>query len=137
MRLVLKTGQCSYSAFFIMVINTRGGMRAIDPDHVDMARLFGATERQIFQKILLPGALPLTMAGLRLGIGRGIKGMVKGEMFIAVFGLGAMLRRYGSRFDAEHVFAIILVVVAVALVCSGLLRLFERRFVHWTDDNRA
>ena len=55
------------------------------------------------------------------------------EMFIALFGLGAMLRRYGSRFDAEHVFAIILVVVAVALACSLIVVLFERRLVHWTD----
>jgi NitT/TauT family transport system permease protein len=120
-------------AFFIMVINARAGMRTVDSDHIDMARSLGATERQLFWRVLLPGALPLTMAGLRIGIGRAIKGMIKGEMFIAVFGLGAMLRRYGSRFDAEHVFAIVLVVVAVALVCAGLVGLLERRVVHWAD----
>jgi len=121
------------SAFFVVVINTRGGMRRVDDDWVDMARLFGASERQLFWKVLLPAALPLTLAGLRLAVGRGIKGMVRGEMFIAVFGIGAMLRKYGSRFDAEHVFAIILVIVVVALVLSWIFQSFERRLIYWTE----
>jgi NitT/TauT family transport system permease protein len=121
------------SAFFIVVINTRGGLRRVDDDSVDMARLFGASEWQVFWKVLLPSALPLTLAGLRLAVGRGIKGMVRGEMFIAVFGIGAMLRKYGSRFDAEHVFAIILVVVAVALILSLIFKTIESRLIHWTE----
>jgi NitT/TauT family transport system permease protein len=121
------------SAFFIIVINTRGGIRNVAPSHVEMARAFGASERQLFWKVLLPGALPLTMAGLRLGVGRAVKGMIKGEMFIAVFGLGALLTRYGSRFDSERVFAILLVVIGVALVCSFTVRTIERRITAWAE----
>jgi NitT/TauT family transport system permease protein len=117
------------SAFFIIVINTMGGIRNVDVSYVEMARAFGASERQLFWKVLLPGALPLTMAGLRLGMVRGVKGMIKGEMFIAVFGLGALLRKYGSRFDSERVFAILLVVISVALICTFAVRTIERRVI--------
>ena len=120
-------------AFFIIVINTMDGIRAVDPSHVEMARAFGASEPQLFWKVLLPGALPLTMAGLRLGVGRGVKGMIKGEMFIAVFGLGALLRKYGSRFDSEKVFAVLFIVIGVALVCSFVVQTVERRVTAWTE----
>jgi NitT/TauT family transport system permease protein len=117
------------SAFFIIVINTMGGIRNVDVSYVEMARAFGASERQLFWKVLLPGALPLTMAGLRLGVGRAVKGMIKGEMFIALFGLGALLRKYGGRFDSERVFAILLVVISVALICTFAVRIIERRVI--------
>lgn len=119
------------NAFFIIVINTMSAIRSVDSSYLEMARSFGASERQIFSRILLPGSLPLTMAGLRLGMGRAVKGMINGEMFIVVFGLGGMLRTYGSRFDAEKVFAILLVVVIVALASSGLVQGLERRVTRW------
>jgi ABC-type nitrate/sulfonate/bicarbonate transport system permease component len=122
------------SAFFVIVINTMGGIRHVDASCIEMARAFGASERQLFRKVLLPGALPLTMAGLRLGIGRGVKGMIKGEMFIALVGLGALLRKYGSRFDSARVFAILLVVIGVALICSFAVRTLEHRFTAWTGE---
>lgn len=121
------------SAFFIIVVNTMGGIRNVDESYVEMARAFGASERQLFWKVLLPGALPLTMAGLRLGTGRAVKGMISGEMFITLFGLGALLRKYGGRFDSERVFAILLVVIGVALICSFAVRIIERRVIAWTE----
>lgn len=121
------------SAFFIIVINTMSAIRSVDRSFVEMARAFGASERQLFWKVLLPGALPLTMAGLRLGMGRAVKGMISGEMFIALFGLGALLRKYGSRFDSEKVFAILLVVVSVALLCSFVVQRIGHRLTAWTE----
>jgi ABC-type nitrate/sulfonate/bicarbonate transport system permease component len=60
--------------------------------------------------------------------------MIKGEMFIALVGLGALLRKYGSRFDSARVFAILLVVIGVALLCSAAVRVFERRFTVWAEE---
>jgi NitT/TauT family transport system permease protein len=59
--------------------------------------------------------------------------MINGEMFITLFGLGALLRTYGGRFDAEKVFAILLVVVAVALVCNYIVQSIEQRLTRWAD----
>jgi len=124
------------SAFFVITINTMSAIRNVDATYLEMARSFGATDRQIFAKVLLPGSLPLTMAGLRLGMGRAVKGMINGEMFIVVFGLGGLLRKYGGRFDAEKVFAIVLVVVAVALACTAVVQAIERRVTRWTEPSR-
>lgn len=124
------------SAVFIIILNTMRGLQTVDSSYVEMARAFGARERQLFRKVLLPGALPLVMVGLRLGIGRAIRGMITGEMLITLFGLGALLRTYGSRFDAERVFAILLVVVLVALGCSSVVQAIEWRLTRWMDSRR-
>jgi ABC-type nitrate/sulfonate/bicarbonate transport system permease component len=121
------------SAFCVIVINTMSAIQNVDASYIEMARSFGASERQLFVKVLLPGSLPLTMAGLRMGMGRAVKGMINGEMLIAVFGLGGLLSMYGSRFDAERVFAILLVVVSVALVCSFVVQSIERRATRWME----
>jgi NitT/TauT family transport system permease protein len=121
------------SSFFIIVVSTMSAIRTVDVTYVEMARSFGAKERQLFWKVLLPATLPLTMAGLRLGMGRAVRGMINGEMFIAVFGLGGLLRLYASQFDAEKVFAILLVVISVALICSSIVQAVERRVTRWTE----
>jgi NitT/TauT family transport system permease protein len=121
------------NAFFIITVNTAAGIRSVETSYIEMARVFGASEGQLFRKVLLPGALPLTMAGLRLGIGRAVKGMITGEMLITVFGLGALLRKYGSRFDSQRLFAILLIVVGVALLCTLVMQAIERRVTAWSE----
>jgi NitT/TauT family transport system permease protein len=121
------------SAVFIITANTMSGLRTVDRSIVEMALVFGASRRQLFARVLLPGSLPLTMAGLRLGMGRAVAGMITGEMFITLVGLGAKLRLHGNRFDSATVFAILLVVALVALTCTGLMRAAERRLTHWAD----
>ena len=121
------------SSFFIIVVNTMSAIRTVDATHIDMARSFGASERQLFQKILFPGAMPLMLAGLRLGMGRAVRGMINGEMYIALFGLGALLRTYGNRFDAEKVFAILLIIILVALACTSIVQAIGRHFTKWME----
>lgn len=117
----------------IVTINARSGIKTVDASHVEMARSFGANERQIFRQIILPGSLPMVMAGLRLGMGRGVRAMINGEMLIVLVGLGALLRQYGSRFDAASVYGLLLVVICVALVCTSLVQWLERRVTRWAD----
>jgi NitT/TauT family transport system permease protein len=120
-------------AFFIIVVNTMTGIRMVDGALLEMARSFGAGERQIFWRVMLPAALPTTMAGLRIGMARAVKGMINGEMFIALIGLGALLRTYGGRFDAEKVLGILLYIVAVALIGAGLVQAIDRRVTYWCE----
>lgn len=120
-------------AFFVIVVNTMTGIRSVDGTLLEMARSFGASERQLFWQVMLPAALPMTMAGLRIGMARAVKGMINGEMFIALIGLGALLRTYGGRFDAEKVLGILLYIVAVALIGAGLLQAIDRRVTYWCE----
>lgn len=120
-------------AVFVIVINTAAAIRDVDGSLIEMARSFGAKERELFFGILVPGSLPLMFAGIQLGMGRAVKGMINGEMFIALVGLGALSRRFGGRFEADASFAIALVVLVVALVLNRLIRFLDNRFTYWTD----
>jgi ABC-type nitrate/sulfonate/bicarbonate transport system permease component len=128
---ITRVGVIVLYTVFIIVINTFTGFRGVDPALVEMARSFGATERQLFVRVLLPASLPMVFAGLRLGMGRAVKGRINGEMFIALVGLGALLHKYGGQFDAERVLGITLVVLAVALVLARLVQWLDRRLTAW------
>lgn len=120
-------------AFPIIAANVAAGVRYADPSRIEMARAFNATQRQIFRFVILPDSLPMTMSGLRIGANRGIKGMVNGEMMIALVGLGARLRRYGGAFDMDRLLAVLLTVVVVAVVISTLLQRLDRRLTGWSE----
>jgi len=120
-------------SMFVIVINTATAIRRVDPSLVEMARAFGCRERQIFTRILLPASLPLVFAGIRLGMGRAVKGMINGEMLIAFVGLGALAQRYGAQFDAAKVFAIAMVVLIIGLVSNALVQMLENRLTRWAD----
>lgn len=119
-----------YSVLFITV-NTYTAMTQVDPKLEEMARSFGAGRWQAFWNVTLPAALPLTMAGLRLGMGRCVKGMINGEMFIAIVGLGKLDDAFESTFDAPGILSIMLVVVVVAVVATGFTQLADRRLNSW------
>jgi NitT/TauT family transport system permease protein len=118
-------------AVFVMVINTATAVRDVDPSLEEMARSYGAKEHDILFRVIAPASIPLVMAGIQLGVGRAVKGMINGEMFIALVGLGALSRRYGGRFDADTVFAILLVVLLLALALNRIVRMLDRRFTRW------
>jgi NitT/TauT family transport system permease protein len=118
-------------SMFVIVINTATAIRTVDPSLVEMARSFGCRERQIFTRILLPASLPLVFAGIRLGMGRAVKGMINGEMLIAFVGLGALAQRYGAQFDAAKVFAIAMVVLIIGLVSNALVQMLDNRLTRW------
>jgi NitT/TauT family transport system permease protein len=84
-------------------------------------------------EVLLPGSLPAVMAGLRLGIGRAVRALINAEMLVGPTGLGALLRQYGSRFDAESVYGILVVLVALALAATYTVHLADRRLNHWAN----
>lgn len=118
-------------AMFIIIINTADGVRSVPRELVEMARSYNATRMQILRRVVLPAATPMIMAGLRLGVSRAVKGMINGEMFIAVVGLGRVVTQAGGRFDAAAVLAVLLVIIAVAWLAAALVRALDRRLTAW------
>ncbi len=118
---------------FLIIINTATAIRNADPALVEMARSFGATQRQTFQRVILPASLVVLFAGIRLGMGRAVKGMITGEMFIAIVGLGGVVQKYGSQFEASKVLATSLVILTVALITGALVQAADRRMTSWAD----
>jgi len=114
-----QVGAVFLGAVFVIIATTESGIRETSPRLLEMASAFGASERDLFWKVRWPEARPIVSSGLRVGILYAVKGMVNGEMFIALSGLGGLIRTYGGRFEAANVLAILLVVIAVALACAA------------------
>jgi ABC-type nitrate/sulfonate/bicarbonate transport system permease component len=119
---------------FIVIVTTRDAVRSVSVALMEMARCYGSSDRQLYLKIVFPASLPLIMAGVRLGAGRAVKGMVNGEMFISVVGLGALIMDAGRTFDAEAVLAVLVVVVLVSFGLVRILQLVDRRLNGWLPE---
>lgn len=118
-------------SMWIVVLNTRAGIRAISPSLVEMARSFGASRWQAFSRIYLWAALPEILAGVRLGMIRAVKGVVIGQLLVSVVGFGTLFEIYQSHFLMEHFWALLLVLFAFAFTLNELLAGLERRFAYY------
>jgi NitT/TauT family transport system permease protein len=120
-------------AFVIIAINTTAGVRNVDVTLTEMARSFGARESDLFLKVILPAALPMIMAGLRLGMGRAVLGMVTSELILAVVGFGAMLMTFSASYNSPALFATILTIVLLAVALLALIQYLDRRLMPWRN----
>ena len=120
-------------AVAVIAVNTRAGLKTIEPAWIDMARGFGATERQIWRTILIPGALPAMMAGYYLGLGRALTGMIAVELLLVAVGIGRMILDYQGMFAADLLYATVIFVSGEAVLLLGAVRWLERRITPWND----
>ena len=114
-----------------IAINARAAVRIVDARLIRVARSFSASGSLLFRSIILPGAVPFLLAGARLAIGRGMIGIVVGEIYGSAAGLGAMMNQAGSRFETDKVFVGVLVIAAAGVALVELIRQIERRVEAW------
>jgi len=119
---------------FPVAINTEAGLRTTSERLIEMLRSFGATRRQIFWKVSLPSATPFVLAGLKLGIGRGLIGVVVGELFGSRAGLGRLISQSADSFNMPELFAGVVVLAAAGIVMTAGFGWLERKLVPWTKD---
>jgi len=114
-----------------VVINTAVAARAVRRELLDMAASFGARQMRILYEVLVPGALPGIMTGLRLALGQALIGMVVAELTIVGAGLGSLIVELQGRFRTAEVLAVAVSVVAVGLGLISLLEMAEKRLDRW------
>ncbi len=123
---------------FPILLSSYAGVKNIDRRLLETAHVFGATERQMFFKVIIPASIPFVMSGLRLGIGQAVIGMIVAQMFLGIAGMGFMLTNYGNQFATDYVFVVVLSLAALGIVLTEIVKFAERRFNHWKpDDNLA
>jgi ABC-type nitrate/sulfonate/bicarbonate transport system permease component len=115
----------------MILVNCRTGVRTTPTDLIDMGRSFGASERQLWRFVILPGAAPSVFAGLRIGIGRAVTGMVIAEWLLAAVGVGALLLQFRGSFQADALFAVIIIILIESLLLVQVIRMIERRLAGW------
>jgi ABC-type nitrate/sulfonate/bicarbonate transport system permease component len=120
-------------AVFPIVINTATGMRSTEQVYIEAARSFGANRRQIFMKVLIPSALPFIVAGLRLGIGRGLVGVVVGEFIGARAGLGYLIFRSSQGFEIDAMWVGVFLLAGTGVISVIVLQNVERRLAPWRE----
>jgi ABC-type nitrate/sulfonate/bicarbonate transport system permease component len=124
------------SAFFPVLVNTVGGIKAIDRDLLRAARAFCASDRQIFLTVAIPGAVPFILTGLRQGIALGLIGVVVGEMLGASQGIGFMVAYGGQTFQTDTLFVGVLIISFAGIVLSSAAEQLERRFSRWRPERQ-
>lgn len=118
-------------AVLLIAVNTLVGVKGVDESLREMGRSFGLSRRLMIWGIVIPAALPAIIAGVRLGLGRAVKGMVNSEMLLALVGLGGLIKYYGASFRTDFLLALVLAVVILAIFLVGGLQLVERRLNRW------
>jgi NitT/TauT family transport system permease protein len=118
----------------MVLVNSRAGVRQVDPNLIEMAHSFGANEFELWKRIILPASLPAIMTGVRLALGRAITAMVIVELLMAAVGLGGLIVEARGRFDPDTLYAVVVFVVLEALILISIARWIERRAVPWARE---
>jgi len=123
-----------FLVLFPVTINTEAGLRTTSDRLIEMLRSFGATPRQIFFKVSLPSAVPFILAGLKIGIGRALIGVVVAELFGSRAGLGRLISQSNDAFNMPELFAGVVVLAAAGIALTAAFTRLEARLVPWTKD---
>lgn len=119
-------------AVLYITLNTAAGVRNVDRGFVETARSFGASRIQLARKVVLVSAIPFVFAGLRLGWGFSVKGMVIAELWVAT-GTGKILIDLGGTRQLDKYFALALLIVSIGAIGSWILRVIQKRIAPWAS----
>jgi NitT/TauT family transport system permease protein len=114
-------------AVWIIALDTRAGVKSINPSLLEMTRSFGAKKIEVYTKVIFWAALPEILAGLRLGMIRGVRGVVVGQLLIAIMGIGELFELYSRNFLMDRFWALVIFIFLFAYVVSELINRLEQR----------
>lgn len=118
-------------AIWIIILNSRAGVKQINRSLVEMAKSFGASPADAFFKIYFWAALPEILGGVRIGVIRAVKGVIIGQLLISIVGFGALFELYSSNFLMAHFWAVLIVLFALAFTIAEFLAYLERRVAYY------
>lgn len=118
-----------------IALSAAAGVRGANPDRIRAARALGATRGQVVRHVILPGALPSILTGLRIALGAGWTTLVAAELIAATEGLGFMIQSAANFLDTETVVLGIVVIAAVAFALELAVRRLEAVLVPWAGQD--
>jgi NitT/TauT family transport system permease protein len=126
-----KIAVVALSVFILMAINTMAGVRQIDPVYLMAGRNYGAGHAQLLRHIILPGALPVIFAGLRIALGTAMIVIISVEFLRAKQGVGYMTYYYWEVLVPEKMYAGLVVVMLMGILFTVILHWLQRRLMPW------
>jgi len=124
------------ASFFLVLINTTVGVRDIEPIFFEAGRNYGANRLQMLYHVILPGALPIIFAGLRLSLGTALIVIIAAEFVAAKYGLGYLIWFSWQTLLTENMFAGLVVVMILGILFTSGLQTIERWLMPWQRDER-
>ena len=132
-----KTLIVGVAAFFPMLINTMAGVRQISPVYFEVAENYGASPKQVFTRVVMPGSLPLILAGARLALNRSLSITIAVELLMGENGIGAMLWYAWETLRVEELYATIVVIATVGIGFRWVLQRLSARLTPWQVERAA
>ncbi|WP_054707200.1 ABC transporter permease [Bacillus sp. JCM 19041] len=126
-----KVAVVSYACFFPILISTVSAVRHVDPLLIKAGQSLALSRLRLFQKVILPAAIPSIFVGLRLAAAASILVLVAAEMIGAKAGLGYLIISSQHSFQIPYMYAGILTISILGLVVNGVLVQIEQRLLHW------
>jgi len=124
---------CAVVVVFPLLITAVTGLRGVERDYHDVARVFGASRLQTLWYVELPLAAPVLFSGLKLGLTLSIIGAVVGEFVQADSGLGFMINSASGNYVAAPKYAALIALIVLSITLFGLVTLLERVLLQWRD----
>ena len=119
------------SVFFLMTINTMAGVRDIDPVYIMAGRNYGANGLTLFRHVIIPAAMPVIFAGLRLALGTALIVIISVEFLRAKQGVGFMTFYYWEVLNPEKMYAGLVVVMVLGVGLTMMLQWIQRKVMPW------
>ncbi|MBV8914077.1 MAG: ABC transporter permease, partial [Acetobacteraceae bacterium] len=121
----------AFLVFFVVFFNAYQGVREVDGNLVNNARILGASRVQVIRNVVIPSAMTWIIASLHVAFGFAVIGAIVGEVLGAQHGLGVIITDSQNNFDANGIFAGMLIIGVIALIAEWLISLLERRLLAW------
>jgi ABC-type nitrate/sulfonate/bicarbonate transport system permease component len=117
-----------------IIINTCTGVKDTSPALLDVGRIYKLNSIQVMGHVQLPSAVPHVFAGLRIGLGKALIGVMIAQMEISVTGLGGIVINYGNSFRTAYLLAGVVTASMVGVIAAMLLEVIRKRVFPWTED---
>jgi len=117
--------------FFVVFFNAFQGVRSVDRNFVANARILGATRLQVVRHVVIPSAMTWIIASLHVALGLAIIGAIVGEFLGSQYGLGLVIATAQNTFDANGVFAAMLIIGVLAVSAEAAMEVLEKRLLAW------
>jgi NitT/TauT family transport system permease protein len=126
-----------FLVFFVVFFNAFQGVREVDGNLINNVRILGASRLAVVRNVVIPSALTWIIASLHVAFGFAIIGAIVGEVLGAQHGLGVVITDSANNFNADGVFAGMVIIGAIALVAEWLISLLEKRLLAWRPQTAA
>jgi NitT/TauT family transport system permease protein len=126
-----KVALAALMVFFLIFFNVYMGVRNVDRELVDLARVMGANPRQLSRYVFLPATMPHIIMGMRMALPYSVIGVIVGEFTSSTKGLGLFINQASATYDPAGVFAGIAILLLFIVVMNHLAGRLERRALRW------